>query len=54
MAVSDHSSEKVKIAESESIVVRGARVHNLKNVTVDIPHNALTVITGVSGSGNVA
>src|SRR5690348_18293052 len=31
--------------------VRGARVHNLKDVTVDIPHNAITVVTGVSGSG---
>ena len=31
--------------------IRGARVHNLKNVSVDIPHNALTVVTGVSGSG---
>ncbi len=31
--------------------MRGARVHNLKNVSVDIPHNALTVVTGVSGSG---
>jgi len=31
--------------------VRGARVHNLKNVTVDVPHNAITVVTGVSGSG---
>src|SRR5262249_51699998 len=31
--------------------VRGARVHNLKNITVDIPHNAITVVTGVSGSG---
>ena len=33
------------------IVVRGARLHNLKNLTLAIPHNALTVITGVSGSG---
>ena len=33
------------------IVVRGARVHNLKNLTLSIPHNKLTVITGVSGSG---
>jgi excinuclease ABC subunit A len=36
---------------NESIVVRGARVHNLKNVDFEIPHNALTVVTGVSGSG---
>src|SRR5689334_22993598 len=36
---------------TESIVVRGARTHNLKNVDFEIPHNALTVVTGVSGSG---
>jgi len=36
---------------SGEIVVRGARLHNLKNLTLSIPHNRLTVITGVSGSG---
>src|SRR5574341_1387005 len=35
----------------ERLVVRGARVHNLKNVTVEIPRDRLTVITGLSGSG---
>ncbi len=35
----------------ESIVIRGAREHNLKNVSLTIPRNALVVITGVSGSG---
>ncbi|MBV9769391.1 MAG: excinuclease ABC subunit A, partial [Bryobacterales bacterium] len=35
----------------ESIFIRGARVHNLKNVSLAIPHNLLTVVTGVSGSG---
>ena len=37
--------------EPEAIRVRGARVHNLKNISFDIPHNAITVVTGVSGSG---
>jgi excinuclease ABC subunit A len=36
---------------SDSIQVRGARTHNLKNVDVDVPRNRLVVITGVSGSG---
>ena len=37
--------------EQDTLRVQRARVHNLKNVTVDIPHNAITVVTGVSGSG---
>jgi len=41
----------MSVSSNESIVVRGARVHNLKNVDFEIPHNALTVVTGVSGSG---
>ena len=34
-----------------SIEIRGARVHNLKNIDVKIPRNSFVVITGVSGSG---
>ena len=37
--------------ERGKIEVFGARVHNLKNIDVEIPHNSLTVITGLSGSG---
>jgi excinuclease ABC subunit A len=47
------SSESTQpgLTPTESIVVRGARVHNLKNIDFEVPHNALTVVTGVSGSG---
>ena len=43
--------KKMSVSPNESIVVRGARVHNLKNIDFEIPHNAMTVVTGVSGSG---
>src|SRR5690348_4533388 len=39
------------LTEQDSIIVRGVRVHNLKNISFQIPHNALTIVTGVSGSG---
>ena len=40
-----------KMADSENIIIRGARVNNLKNVDVDIPRGKLVVVTGLSGSG---
>lgn len=44
-------SETIASNQEDAIQVLGARVHNLKNIDVEIPRNKLTVITGLSGSG---
>src|SRR5688572_19168688 len=44
-------TNRVKVPGTDVIFIRGARVHNLKNVTVELPRNKLIVVTGVSGSG---
>ena len=38
-------------AQQDKLIIKGARVHNLKNVSLEIPKNKLVVITGLSGSG---
>ena len=40
-----------EVSPQDHIFIKGARVHNLKNVRVSIPRNKLVVVTGVSGSG---
>src|SRR4026207_257844 len=44
-------TNRVKVPGADVIFIHGARVHNLKNVSVEIPRNKLIVVTGVSGSG---
>ena len=54
MSEKDKDIKETTVADDGSagtVSVTGARVNNLKNVDVDIPHNSLTVITGLSGSG---
>ena len=50
MKVKDQKEEQTATA-AKNIIIKGARVHNLKNVDVEIPRNKLVVITGLSGSG---
>lgn len=45
------STKITKTPNEDAIVIQGARMHNLKNITVSIPRNKLVVVTGVSGSG---
>lgn len=47
------ASKKTKLNkhESDKIIVKGARTHNLKNITVEMPRNKMVVFTGLSGSG---
>ncbi len=50
MAKTKSAVKKASI-QQEEILIKGAKMHNLKNVTVGIPRNKLVVVTGVSGSG---
>ena len=44
-------AKRVDDKEAKSIIVKGARTHNLKNIEVEIPRNTMTAVTGLSGSG---
>src|SRR5262245_39794667 len=46
-----HEPDMKKPVGNDKIVVKGARTHNLKDITVEMPRNKMIVITGLSGSG---
>jgi excinuclease ABC subunit A len=50
-AKTKQAEKVITISKQEGIYIKGARVHNLKNISVTIPRNKLIVVTGVSGSG---
>src|SRR5947199_5937101 len=49
--IGKNPSDRQTVNSAKNIFIKGARVHNLKNVTIEIPRNKLIVVTGVSGSG---
>src|SRR6266508_3660945 len=51
VATGKHTVTGIVPKPLDSIYIKGARVHNLKNISVEIPRNKLIVVTGVSGSG---
>ncbi len=51
MSAAKKASQKAGTKGEDKIIVKGARTHNLKNITVEMPRNAMIAITGLSGSG---
>jgi len=49
--MADKKAQKNSVGGPDEIIVRGARTHNLKNITVSMPRNKMVVISGLSGSG---
>ena len=51
MAVAKKQTNLQDLDPKQNIIIKGAKLHNLKNIDVVIPRNKLVVITGLSGSG---